>query len=114
MSDGKKNTLERWVETILKKIDPSAHRTAGSGCIMGGSAGDVANKYFFIECKIRHTKENIFMQWKKEWISLLDKIPMKSNKIPMLVTENKYGEKFVILEAHEFFSIIEKSYVPKS
>ena len=110
MSDGKKNTLEIWVATVLKEFDASAHRTPGSGCILGGSAGDVANKYFFIECKMRHTKENIFMQWKQEWLHLLNQLPMKTTKTPLLITENKYGEKFVILKAEDFFSIAKKVY----
>ena len=66
MSDVK-NSLEIWVVEQLKSIDKFVHKTSGSGC--GDlSKGDIANKYFFIECKIRHTQENIIIQWKDLWI----------------------------------------------
>lgn len=108
MSDGKKNTLEIWVVEKLKEIGITAHRTPGSGC--GDiQKGDISNPYFAIECKMRHTQENITMSWNKDWLKLLSGMPMQSNKIPLFIVENKYGNKFVTLEAKDFFNIIKNN-----
>jgi len=107
MSDTK-NSLESWVVGQLQNgIDPLARRTRGSGC--GNEISDVSNKYLYIECKMRHGNENIIMKFKEDWQHLLFRLPMKTNKIPIFVTENKYGNKFVTLKAEDFFTLLKEA-----
>ena len=107
MSD-KKNKLELYIADKLKRVDKFARPTPGSGC--GSSVGDVSNKYFFIESKIKHSKENIIIDYKKEWLTLLDRMSLNNNKTPLIFTENKYGEKFVTLNSDDFFELVYKIY----
>ena len=86
----------------LKAIDPNSRPTPGSGC--GNSIGDVSNKFFFVECKQKHTKENIIIDFKEEWLSLTSRMSLQSKKIPVIVTENKYGDRFVTMSAEDFFN----------
>lgn len=106
MSD-KVNTLESWVVSHLLEIDPFARRTRGSGC--GNEIGDVSNKYCFIECKQKHTQENIIVPFKEVWQHLLFRIPESSQKIPIVVNENMYGNKFVTLQAEDFFELLKEA-----
>ena len=69
-----KNPLEEWVIAQLHPLDHNTHRTPGSG--VGWGIGDVQNKYMFIECKMKHTQENIIVKFKEEWLHLLHKIPL--------------------------------------
>jgi hypothetical protein len=103
MSDTK-NSLESWVVAQLQEIDPRARRTRGSGC--GVEIGDVSNRYLFVECKQKHTHENIIVQFKDEWQHLLFRVPESSTKIPVMVNENMYGNKFVTLKAEDFFALL--------
>lgn len=106
MSDSK-NPLELWVVEQIKAIDKFCHKTSGSGC--GDlSKGDIANKYFFVECKIRHTQENIVVQWHDLWLKHINQMPIASKKTPIIVIENKYGEKFVTLKAIDFFNLMKE------
>jgi hypothetical protein len=107
MSDFK-NSLESWVVEQLLPIDSRARRTRGSGC--GNEIGDVSNAYFYVECKQKHTHENIIIEFKKEYQHLLFKVPTTSNKIVIMVNENKYGEKFVTLKAEDFFKMSKELY----
>lgn len=107
MSDHK-NSLESWVVEKLLPIDSKARRTRGSGC--GNEIGDVSNKHFFVECKQKHTHENIIIQFKEEWQHLLFRIPPSSQKVPLMVNENMYGEKFVTLKAEDFFQLMQQYY----
>jgi hypothetical protein len=108
MSDGNKNTLEKWVIEQLKPIEPNCHRVPGSGC---GDIQklDISSKYIFCECKIRRTQENIIIQYKHLWLKLLDQIPSNSNKIPIICIENQFGEKFVTLKATDFFDLLKEA-----
>ena len=106
MSDHK-NALESWVVGQLEPIDPRARRTRGSGC--GNEIGDVSNKYLFVECKMKHTHENIIVQFKEEWQHLLFRVPESSGKIPIIVNENMYGNKFVTLKAEDFFDLLKEA-----
>jgi hypothetical protein len=53
----KNNELELHVAAGLTSVDRFTRPTRGSGC--GNEIGDVANKYFFVECKQKHTKPSI-------------------------------------------------------
>lgn len=106
MSD-KNNSLESWVVEQLKPIDSYARRSPGSGC--GASVGDVNNKYLWVECKQCHIRENIIIPFKKVWQHLLFRVPENSPKLPIIVNENKYGEKFVTLKAEDFFDLLREA-----
>ena len=64
MSDVK-NSLELYMLAKFKEIDPSAHRTAGSGC--GNQKGDISNKFTACECKIKRSNKNIVVDYKNEY-----------------------------------------------
>ena len=106
MSDHE-NQLESWVVSQLQDgIDPQARRTRGSGC--GNEIGDVANDTLYVECKMKHGHENIIVEFKNEWRHLLFRLPMKTIKTPVVFVEQKYGEKFAILKADDFFHILRR------
>lgn len=106
MSDGK-NELEIHIAEGLKPIDRFSKPTPGSGC--GNHLGDINNKYFFVECKIKHTKENIIIDYKKEWLDLTSQMPLNSKKIPIIATENKYGDRFVTMSSEDFFILAKEA-----
>jgi len=89
MSDFK-NPLELYVAEKLKEIDPNARPTAGSGC--GNELGDVANKYFFVECKQKHTKENIIMDYKKDFAKLAHQLPINTQKEMFVIVYRAYTD----------------------
>ena len=99
----KNNSLELYIVEQLKPIDPNTRVTKGSGC--GAEVGDVNNKYFYVESKIKHSKENIIIDYKKEWLTLTNRMTLNSKKTPLIVTENKYGDKFITLQADDFFKL---------
>ena len=105
MSDHK-NELEAYMAEKLKEIDPYSRPTRGSGS--GNEIADISNKYFYVECKMKRTKANVTLDYKKEWLKLNKEIPLGSKKIPIVAIENKYGEKFVILNSEDFFKLLEK------
>jgi hypothetical protein len=107
MSDGKKNSLEIYMAAKFVEIDSKAHRTPGSGC--GNSVGDIANRYCFVECKMKHTVENIIVQYENEWYHLLNQMPMHTDKFPVIATENKFGERFVTMSAEDFFKLLKEA-----
>ena len=102
------NKLEEYIIENLKSIDPLTRKTPGSGC--GHTNGDVSNKYFFVESKIKHTKENIIIDYKNEWLTLTTRMPLQSKKIPIIVTENKYGDKFCTMDLDDFFELARKAF----
>lgn len=104
----KNNPLELYVAEKLKDVDPHARPTAGSGC--GNEIGDVSNKFFFVECKQKHTKTNIIMDYMKDYHRLLCQLPVNTDKEVFVAIENKYGEKFVVMEADAFFRLVNKGY----
>lgn len=106
MSDHK-NSLESWVVGQFDGWDIRARRTRGSGC--GNEIGDISNSYTYIECKMKHGQENIIVKFKDEWQHLLFKIPVHTNKIPVVIVEQKFGEKFAILKAEDFFKLLEEA-----
>lgn len=106
MSDHK-NSLESWVVGKLEVLDPYARRTRGSGC--GNEIGDVSNKYLYVECKMKHGKENIIVEFENEWLHLERQLPIKTEKIQVVITENKFGKKFVTLNAEDFFDLLKEA-----
>ena len=93
--------LQEWVAEQLKEIDPNARSTKGSG--NGGEKGDVKNKANLnVECKC-YNKKNV---WDIDWLEKCEEeIPLHSDKIAIVVTENKEGKKVVNLDAEDFFDM---------
>ena len=107
MSDYK-NKLEMWLLTKFQELDPHAQKTPGSGC--GATrCGDIQNKFCFVEAKEKHTQENITLQFKKEYQHHLFKMPTHTDKIPIFCIENMYGNKFIILQAEDFFDLLKEA-----
>jgi len=104
MSDHK-NSLERYIGQLLKKIDKYARPTKASGA--STELGDILNNYFLVECKQQRTTENPKIN-KSTWKKLLSEIPMGSLKIPFLALENKGNDIFIALDHKDFFSLVYK------
>lgn len=102
-----KNKLEIYVSEKLKKLDKWARPTRGSGA--SNEVEDAYNKFFIIECKEKHTKENIILE-RKIWKKLINNVPIGSNRVPFYVMENKNLEKFAIIDLDIFFEILYKAY----
>ena len=103
MSDHK-NPLERYVVEKLLPLDPYARPTRNSGG--GNETLDITNKYFYVECKMKKTRSNIIVDYKKEWLKSLNSMPVNTLKPLIIVTENKEGERFVTLSAEDFFDLV--------
>jgi hypothetical protein len=103
----KNNGLEVHMAEGLKQIDKKSRPTRGSGC--GNEIGDVSNRYFFVECKQKRTKENIIMDYKEEWLDLASRLPLDTKKIPIVAIENKYGDKFVVMSSEDFFKLAKEA-----
>jgi len=101
MSDTK-NLLELYVADKLKKIDKYARPTKASGA--STEIGDILNKFFFVECKMR-TTSSVTIQ-RKVWYELLGKLPLKTKKLPIYALENKHKDRFIALDLDDFFRII--------
>ena len=104
----KDNPLELYVTQRLLGIDPHARPTRGSGSHT--EIGDVSNKLFFVECKEKHTRDNVIMDYRNEYLKLCEDMPIGTQKIPIVVTENKARDKFVIIRADDFFDIVDLAY----
>jgi len=96
-------SLEEYVARKLKDIDRYAKPTKNSGA--SGSIGDVSNRYFFVECKQRLTKDNIILQ-RSVWRKHINSLPINTHKLPIAVIENKHNERFVIMNIDDFFDIV--------
>lgn len=104
MSDTK-NSLEIYLVEKFKEIGIKAHRTAGSGC-GDRQKSDISNPYFQIEAKIKHSHENIIVDYKNEYLKTIDQMPRKSNKTVVIATEQKFGERFITMSAEDFFKLV--------
>jgi hypothetical protein len=98
--------LQWYVANKFRELgDKFARPTKQSG---GGSEnGDVISFLpWRVECKQRNTKDITVRidTWNKNKAS----IPFNSHILPMLVLENKTGQKFVVLDADDFFNILKK------
>ena len=100
----KNNKLEIYISEKLKVIDPEARLTKASGA--STELFDVSNKYFWVECKQRLTRENIIIDYKKDYLKTFNQIPLNNNKMLLLAHENKYHKRFVTLEVEEFFNLL--------
>lgn len=101
MSDHK-NRLEAWIAGMLQVIDKTTRPSKGSGSSTENY--DIqTNVPLAIECKQKKTLKNPTID-AKTWQKLVEEIPMKSNRIPVLFIENEQGQKFAVLDADDFFN----------
>jgi hypothetical protein len=100
------NSLEQFVLEKIKKIDSTAHLTRGSGC--GNEILDISCKNFYIECRQNLTKANWIIDRKKDWLNPQSKLPLNSHKEFLLIKENKFGEKIVVMDVEAFFRLLNK------
>ncbi|MHA1789186.1 MAG: hypothetical protein ACTSXT_08160 [Candidatus Helarchaeota archaeon] len=93
--------LQEWVADILREISPHARSTKGSG--NSTEKGDIKlNCGLHVECKC-YQKKNV---WNIDWLKKCEEeIPLHSDKIAIVVTENKENEKIVHLDAEDFFTL---------
>ena len=100
--------LESWCCEQLEELDKFVCRTPGSG--NGNCKGDLKfskNIGLHIECKC-YKKKNV---WNIDWLKKCNgEIPLHSDKIAIVVSENKDGKKVVHLDAEDFFNIYKKGY----
>lgn len=102
------NPLEIFLSEKLKELGIEARPTKGSGGGNSTEIGDIYNNYFYIEAKQKLTKSNVIMDYKKEWLKLINDMPIDSQKIPLVVIENKLKEVFIVVKAEDFFNILSK------
>ena len=101
MSDFK-NPLERWVAKMLMKIDKYARPSKASGASTENY--DIQTEIpLAIECKMQGTKANLTISL-IVWDKLLNEIPLRSDRTPVLFIQNKHNEKFAVLKAEDFFN----------
>lgn len=97
-----KNPLEVWVAGMLNRIDKWARISKASGASTENY--DIQTSIpLAIECKIQGTKKNPVVSL-ITWDKLLREMPIKSKRTPMLFIQNSHGEKFVVLNAEDFFN----------
>jgi len=97
--------LEQYIANKLIGFgDKFARPTRGSG--NSTEIGDIYSKDFFVECKSKD-KKNIVMD-RLIIQHLKDQIPINSDRVPFWVYENKFEEKYIIIDADNFFRIIKK------
>lgn len=97
--------LEEWICSELKELDPYIRRTKASGS--QGEKGDIKNNLKLnVEAKCYKTKSPFKQEWLDKCIS---EIPLHSDKIAIVVTENKDKNKVVHLAWQDFFEIFKRS-----
>ena len=99
--------LEEFVCQELKELDPYIRRTKGSG--NKGEKGDIkfsTNLGLHIECKCYKTKSPFQQKWLDK---VNEEIPLHSDKIGIVITENKDGDKIVHFGWQDFFEIYKRS-----
>ena len=101
-----RNELEQYIAEKLKRFDRYARPTKASGA--STEIGDIYNKFFFIECKQRNTK-NVTIS-KDVWDKLLANIPthLAHRKMPLYALQNKYKDRFIVMSVDDFFN----SFIP--
>ena len=98
--------LQEWIARELKELDPYARSTKASGAC--GEKGDVRNSIGLnIEAKCYKIKSPFKQEWLDKCIS---EIPLHSDKIGIVVTENKNKDKVVHLAWNDFWEIYKNYY----
>jgi hypothetical protein len=102
------NELEDYIVYQLKEIDPTVRKTRMSGA--GTEISDIQSRDYYCECKIKGTKLNIIMDYKKEYLKLMNEQPLNTLKESFIAIQNSEGKKFIVIEADSFFRILKKGY----
>lgn len=97
--------LQQDVVNALESIGIKASHTNGSG--NKGSAGDVNNEYYTIECKARNVKD--FTIKADVWKKLKNEIPFHSKRLPLYVLRNQDKDTLVCLELNDFIDLLKRS-----
>jgi hypothetical protein len=97
--------LQEWVASQLKELDPNARSTKASGAC--NEKGDVKNNCKLnIECKC-YNKKNVYNQ---DWLDKAQsEIPLHSDRMAVVITENNEGKKVAHLDAVDFFNLIKEN-----
>lgn len=100
------NTLEWYVVELLKRIDPRARPSKASGA--STEPYDIQTKLpYAFECKQQLTHKDAVIK-KDTWDKLKAELPWNSNRVPVLVIENKAGNRFAVLDLEYLVNLIEK------
>lgn len=102
------NSLENYIADKMGELDANARPTKASGS--STEILDIRNNIMFWECRQDLTRDNIIVNYEKDYLEPLNKTPVTIPKPFAIAKENKQGEKFVIMEAEEFFRILYKAY----
>lgn len=96
--------LQQDVCNALESIKIEAWNTNGSG--NKGSAGDIQNLFFVIECKARNTKDITIKA--EVWKKLNNEIPLHSKRLPLYITRNQEGTTLVSMNLTDFIDLLNK------
>ena len=100
--------LELWICDQLRDIDPYVKRTPGSG--NGGCKGDIKFSSPKIQLHIEAKWRNLKSVFNLDWFTKTEsEISLHSDKMALLITENKDGKKMAHLNADDFFEIYKRS-----
>lgn len=99
-----KNPLELFVAEKLRKLDRFSRPTKASGA--GTEIGDVLNNHFYVECKMRSTK-NVTID-RKVMTKLLGQRARK-DKWCIYALQNQFEDKYIVMDADEFFLLATKA-----
>lgn len=100
--------LEQYVAAKLGELDATARPTKASGA--STEIADILSYLFYVECKYRST-QNITID-RKVWIDFLGKLA-KPTKLPIYVLENEPGDRFVVLDADDFFRLAKLAFISR-
>lgn len=98
-------TLEEYVLSKVKEIDPKARLTRGSG--QGNEYSDISSNFAYIECKLRNTKD--FTIKESVWEHLNYNLPFNTDKFCFMVHQNINKKRLVTLDCDIFFEILKKA-----
>lgn len=97
--------LQQDVVNALNDIGVKASNSNGSG--NKGSAGDINNELYTIECKARNVKD--FTIKADVWKKLKNEIPFHSKRLPLYVIRNAQKDTLVCMELTDFIKLLEDS-----
>lgn len=99
--------FEEFILSYIKEIDSYAKRSPGSG--NKGRKGDiVTNCGLKIELKERNTKAVYQEKWMQK---IIDEVPLHSQDIPILITQNKDKKIRVHMTWEDFWEIYKRSLI---
>lgn len=99
-----KNKLEQYVASRFEEVYKYSRPTKASGA--KGELGDINQPFFIIECKLRNTVNATINR--KVWNKLIREVPIGSKRIPLLVLENKFGERFAVMSFDDLFNVFKE------